>query len=106
MRSSRSGIFQNWATPPRRSCWAARRTLGVDQQAVTDAAGRKRQRLVERNFDLNLVQPPPAVAAEPLQRVEARLVGHARAALDPIAQINVRQPGAGGADDMVEDDVG
>src|SRR5688572_31412971 len=52
------------------------------------------------------VHPPPAVAAQSLERLVAGLVGHAGRAIDPIAEIDVRQAGPRRAQDMVEDDEG
>ena len=80
--------------------------LCVDQQALAVGALRQAQRLHAARVGLGLVHPPPAVAAEALERLERGLVGHARRAFDPIAEIDVRQAGARGADDMVEDDEG
>src|SRR5688500_12451839 len=76
---------------------------GVDQQTLAFAADRERCQ-----YRLGLLglaaQPAPAVAAEALEWPEARLVGHPRRAIDPIAEIDVGQAGPGRADDMVEDD--
>ncbi len=49
-----------------------------------------------------VLRDPPA--AEALQGPESRLIGHAARPLDPIAEIDMRQPGTGGANDVVEDD--
>src|SRR5206468_5005669 len=80
--------------------------LCLDQHALAFAADRQDQWLVHREFGLAIVHPRPAVAAEPLEGSEARLVGHPVGPIDPITEINVRQPRTRGADDMVEDDVG
>ena len=52
---------------------AGRARLSVDQQALAVAAARKHGRLALRDRQLALVHPPPAVAAEPLERPEAVL---------------------------------
>ena len=48
----------------------------------------------------------PAIGAEPFERAEARLVGHARRPFDPVAKIDVRKSGTRGALDMIGDDIG
>src|SRR6185503_99503 len=48
----------------------------------------------------------PATRAEPLDRTEADLVLHTRAALHPIAEIDIGQVGARGAGDVIHNDVG
>ena len=69
--------------------------------------GGDRERFAQRRASSSsVVHPPPAVAAEPFERTEAGLVGHAPGALDPIAKVDVGQSGARGADDVVEDDEG
>ena len=50
----------------------------------------------QRQLALIGFEAVPAVGAEPLERAEAGLVGHAPAALDPIAEIDVGQAGAAG----------
>src|SRR4051794_28874188 len=61
--------------------------LRLDQQALALTAAGEVELELSVGFDL--VHPPPAVAAEPLERSEAGLVGHARAAIDPIAEVDV-----------------
>ena len=68
--------------------------------------GRGRNSAEERKLALVGVEALPAAGAEPLERAEARLVGHSPRALDPIAEIDIGQARPPGADDMVEDDVG
>src|SRR3546814_14598831 len=41
-----------------------------------------------------------------LFRSEPRLVGHARRSFDPITEIDIGKAGAGGALDMIENDIG
>src|SRR3569833_1756810 len=79
--------------------------LRVDKQFAAQAPRREAYRSRSR-LQLLRNHPPPAVAAEAFERPEAGLVGHARRPFDPIAEIDVGQPRAGGPDDMVEDDVG
>src|SRR5688572_32487115 len=78
---------------------------GVDQDPAR-AAGRELVGDDRPGLDFRLVDSPPAVAAELFHRPEAGLVGHSVRAIDPIAEIDIRQAGARGADDVVEDDVG
>src|SRR5947209_8610445 len=70
-------------------------SLGVDEKPTPVASRRKEHRLVERQLVVTHVHPPPTVAAETFERPEARLVSHPIGAIDPIAEIDVRQPGAG-----------
>ena len=53
---------------------------------------------------LVLLHALPAIAGELLKRTVADLVGHARAAIDPVAKIDKRQTIARGAQDVVEND--
>src|SRR3546814_16166857 len=48
----------------------------------------------------------PAVGAEPFERAEARLIGHAGRTFDPVTEIDIRQSGPRGALEMVEDERG
>src|SRR5438270_496295 len=108
---SKGGLKRRWGKrgpriPPPSDRTREKGSLGVDQQALAVAARGKRERLFQRQVALQLVHPPPAIAAEPFEGAESGLVGHAMGALDPIAEVHVRQAGARRADDVVEDDVG
>src|SRR3546814_15233001 len=48
----------------------------------------------------------PAIGTEPFEGAEPRLVGHARRSFDPITEIDIGKAGAGGALDMIENDIG
>src|SRR3546814_6734935 len=48
----------------------------------------------------------PAIGTEPFEGAEPRLLGHARRSFDPITEIDIGKAGAGGALDMIENDIG
>ena len=97
----RIGLVQSLSgqVAPRRGL--KRRSAGAWQSAASAASAALRA--------AGLPAPHPSAASRrgpALQRPEAGLVGHAVGPFDPIAEIDVGQPGARGADDVVEDDVG
>ncbi len=83
-----------------------RDALGFDQQALPVTAIWQRKRLAGHRLVFGTIEPSPAVTPKAFQRLEPRLVGHPVRAFDPIAQVNIGQTGARGADDMIEDDEG
>src|SRR5689334_16848113 len=77
--------------------------VGTDS-AGSDLGATLARRLLERQFALIRLEPMPTVRTEPFERAIARLIGHAPRILDPIAEIDIREAGAPGADDVIEND--